>query len=138
MHRLLDTLKRIMQPPIRKKRPLARRSVPIPPKAKPLAPAAHLTNEQIQFLVFFTDHCKSDDFEAAYRAKLPEDFDLTFQSRDVEPKIDATLDQEQEEEKEEEEEMEVKEEIVVENVTEFADLFENSSCVYIPKKIVSV
>lgn len=139
MHRLLDTLKRIMQSPTRKKRLPARRSMPIPLKMKPLLPPVQPTNKEVQYLAFFTDYCKSNDFEA-YHVMLPDDFDLTFKSRNnndrVEPKNDASLEQQQEEEEEVEEEE--KERIIIENVTESADLFENSSCVYIQKDRINL
>ncbi|XP_025996095.1 cilia- and flagella-associated protein 100 isoform X2 [Solenopsis invicta] len=87
MHRLLDALKRIMEPPTRKKRSLIRRSVPITVKTKPLLRLPKPTDEEAQYLTFFTDYCKHDDF-VTYRSKFPDDFDLTFQSKrdDVEIK----------------------------------------------------
>lgn len=76
MHRLLNALKRIMEPPTKKKRLLSRRSVPITMKTKPpsLPPKPA---EEIQYLTFFTDYCKHNDFVTC-RSKLPDDFDLTF------------------------------------------------------------
>ncbi|XP_072763361.1 cilia- and flagella-associated protein 100-like [Anoplolepis gracilipes] len=77
MHRLLDALNRIMEPPTKKKRPLSRRSMPIAVKTKPLLLLPKPTDEEIQYLTFFTDYCKHNDF-VTYRSKLPDDFDLTF------------------------------------------------------------
>lgn len=75
MHRLLDALKRIMEPPAKKKRLLTRRSVPTTVKTKPLLLQPKPTDEEIQYLTFFTDYCKHNDF-VAYRSKLPDDFDI--------------------------------------------------------------
>lgn len=90
MHRLLDALKRIMEPPRKKTRPLVRRSTPVAIKTKPPAVSPKPTTEEAQYLAFFTDYCKRDDF-VAYRAKFPDDFDLTFQSKrddiDIETRI---------------------------------------------------
>lgn len=75
MHRLLDSLKRIMEPPKKKKRPLNRRSVPIALKIKPPSLALKPTDEEIQYLTFFTDYCKHNDL-ITYRSKLPDDFGI--------------------------------------------------------------
>ncbi|XP_012529142.1 cilia- and flagella-associated protein 100 [Monomorium pharaonis] len=80
MHRLLDTLKRIMEPPTKKKRPLIRRSVPITTKTRLPLRLPKPTDEEVQYLTFFTDYCKQDDF-VTYRFKFPHDFDLTFQRK---------------------------------------------------------
>ncbi|EFN60791.1 Coiled-coil domain-containing protein 37, partial [Camponotus floridanus] len=77
MHRLLDALKHIMEPPSKKKRPLNRRSMPITVKTTPPSLPPKPTDEEIQYLTFFTDYCKHNDF-VTYRSKLPDDFDLTF------------------------------------------------------------
>lgn len=84
MHRLLDALKRIMEPSTRKTRPLIRRSVPIMIKMRPPSLLPKPTDEEAQYLTFFTDYCKRDDF-VTYRSKFPDDFAFTFQSkRDIE------------------------------------------------------
>nr|XP_012216499.1 PREDICTED: coiled-coil domain-containing protein 37-like [Linepithema humile] len=88
MHRLLDALKRIMEPPARKRRPLIRRSAPVVAKIKPPPVALKPTTEEAQYLAFFTDYCRRDDF-VAYRARFPDDFDLTFRRKrdDVETEM---------------------------------------------------
>ncbi|XP_029162095.1 cilia- and flagella-associated protein 100-like [Nylanderia fulva] len=78
MHRLLDALKRIMEPPTKKKRPLSRRSVPLTVKTKPPSLPPKATDEEIQNLEFFTNYCKQRNNFVTYRSKLPDDFDLTF------------------------------------------------------------
>lgn len=90
MHRLLDALKRIMEPPTRKKRPLIRRSAPITTKTKPPSRLPKPTDEEAQYLAFFTDYCRRDDF-VTYRSKFPDDFDLTFQSKRDDIEIEATF-----------------------------------------------
>ncbi|KYN44155.1 Coiled-coil domain-containing protein 37 [Trachymyrmex septentrionalis] len=81
MHRLLDALKRLMEPPASKKRPLIRRSVPIITKLKPPLLSPKPTDEEIQYLTFFTDYCRLRDDFVTYRSKFPDDFNLTFQSK---------------------------------------------------------
>lgn len=109
MHRLLDALKRIMEPPSRKKRPLIRRSVPITTKTRPPSRLPKPTDKEAQYLTFFTDYCRRNDF-VMYRSKFPDDFDLTFQSKrgDIEIEIatfnDVSSSREQMQEKEEEKE----------------------------------
>lgn len=80
MHRLLDALKRIMEPPARKKRPLVRRSEPVAARVRPPSRLLTPTDEEAQYLTFFTDYCRRDDF-VAYRSRFPDDFDLTFEGR---------------------------------------------------------
>lgn len=80
MHRLLADLKRIMEPPVKKKRPLTQRSAPIVTLAKPEAVSPKPTSEEADYLTFFTDYCKHLDF-TAYRSQFPDDFDLTFRSK---------------------------------------------------------
>lgn len=147
MHRLLDALKRIMEPPARKKRPLIQRSAPVVVKVKPPPVAARPTDEEAQYLTYFTDYCKRDDF-VAYRSEFPDDFDLTFQSRRVDTEIETIIGKSISEEPallpfigEEPDSGEREEDnhsIVIENVTESADLLENNSCVYIPKDRISL
>lgn len=109
MHKLLNALKRIMEPPRRKKRPLIRRSVPITTKTRLPSRLLKPTDEEVQYLTFFTDYCKRDDF-VTYRSKFPDDFDLTFQSKrdDIEEEtfndVPTSREQMREKEKEEEEE----------------------------------
>lgn len=69
-----------MEPPTKKKRPLVRRSTPIAKKIKPPPVSVKPTTEEAQYLTFFTDYCKREDF-VAYRARFPDDFDLTFRSK---------------------------------------------------------
>ncbi|XP_077262569.1 cilia- and flagella-associated protein 100 [Temnothorax americanus] len=108
MHRLLDALKRIMEPPATKKRLLIRRSVPITTKARLPSRMPKPTAEEAQFLTFFTDYCGREDF-VAYRSKFPDDFDLTFRRKrdDIEPEVatfnDVSSSREQMREKEKEE-----------------------------------
>lgn len=90
MHRLLDALKRIMEPPTKKKRPLSRRSVPLTVKTKPPSLLPKTTDEEIQNLEFFTNYCKQRNNFITYRSKLPDDFDLTFQSKYSNIQINAT------------------------------------------------
>ncbi|XP_018403544.1 PREDICTED: cilia- and flagella-associated protein 100-like [Cyphomyrmex costatus] len=111
MHRLLDALKRVMEPPASKKRPLNRRSVPITTKIKPPLHLPKPTDKEVQYLTFFTDYCRHDDF-VTYRSKFPDDFNLTFQSKRDDTEIETMIfndvfssrDQMQEKKKEEEEE----------------------------------
>lgn len=110
MLRLLDALKRIMEPPSRKKRPLVRRSVPITTKTRLPSRLPKPTDEEVQYLTFFTDYCRHDDF-VTYRSKFPDDFDLTFQSKrdDTETEVatfndNVSLSREQMREQEKEEE----------------------------------
>ncbi|KAG5318404.1 CP100 protein, partial [Pseudoatta argentina] len=81
MHRLLEALKRVMELPVSKKRPLIRRSVPIITKMKPPLRLSRPTDEELQYLTFFTDYCRVHDDFVTYRFKFPDDFDLTFQSK---------------------------------------------------------
>ncbi|KYN11959.1 Coiled-coil domain-containing protein 37 [Trachymyrmex cornetzi] len=109
MHRLLDALKRVMELPASKKRPLIRRSVPIITKTKPPLHLPKPTEEEIQYLTFFTDYCRLRDDFVTYRSKFPDDFNLTFQSKrdDIENKTifnDVSSSREQMQEKEKEEE----------------------------------
>lgn len=113
MHRLLDALKRVMEPPVSKKRSLIRRSVPIITKMKPPPYLPKPTDEEIQYLTFFTDYCRLRDDFVTYRSKFPDDFNLTFQSKrdDIEIKTifdDTSSSREQKQEKEEEEKVEEK------------------------------
>nr|XP_031832991.1 uncharacterized protein LOC116427140 [Nomia melanderi] len=80
MHRLLASLKRVMEPPAIKRRPLVWRSEPASQRAKPAPPPPAPTDEEWQYLTFFTDYCSQQDF-AAYRSRFPDDFDLSFQPR---------------------------------------------------------
>lgn len=104
MHRLLDALKRIMEPPARKKRPLVRRSEPVTARMRPPLRSPKPTDEEAQYLTFFTDYCKRDDF-VAYRTRFPDDFDLTFESKrdDAETATASSLSREQTREKERDE-----------------------------------
>lgn len=90
MHQLLSMLKRIMQPPKAKKRPLIRRSAPIVTKAKSLVPLPEPTTQETRHLAFFTDFCKCENSQA-YRSKLPDDFDPTFQGKDIDVQESTTL-----------------------------------------------
>lgn len=144
MHRLLDMLKRILESPKRKKRPLVRRSEPVTTRTKLLLGLPKLTNEEIQYLTFFTDCCKRDF--VTYHSKLADDFDLTFQ-RKYDYNVEATtfndasssrVQRLSEKEDEEERLRRENECIIIENVTESAHLFENSSRTYTRKDIVSV
>ncbi|XP_011698548.1 PREDICTED: coiled-coil domain-containing protein 37-like [Wasmannia auropunctata] len=90
MHRLLDALKRIMEPPTKKKRPLIRRSVPITAKMRLPSRLPKPADEEVQYLTFFTDYCKRDDF-ITYLSKFPKDFDLTFQSKRDDIEIETTI-----------------------------------------------
>ncbi|KYM77055.1 Coiled-coil domain-containing protein 37 [Atta colombica] len=115
MHQLLDALKRVMELPISKKRPLIRRSVPIITKMKPPLQLFKPTDEEIQYLTFFTDYCRLRDDFVTYRSKFPDDFNLTFQSKrdDIKNKMifnDISSNREQIREKEKEEEEEKAEE----------------------------
>ncbi|EZA61449.1 Coiled-coil domain-containing protein [Ooceraea biroi] len=137
MLRLLDELKRIMEPPPRKKRPLIQRSAPAALRAKPPSLPPQPTDEEAQYLTFFTDYCKRDDF-VAYRSKFPDDFDLTFQSkRRGDAEVEATTSNEAPSNREQEQEEDNKA-TIIENVTESVDLFENSSCVYVRKDRISL
>ncbi|XP_076753331.1 cilia- and flagella-associated protein 100 [Xylocopa sonorina] len=84
MHRLLAALKRVMEPPMIKRRPLMWRSIPRHQKAKPKPPPPEPTEEEMQYLIFFTNYCKQEDF-TIYRSQFPDDFDLTFQEKRIEP-----------------------------------------------------
>lgn len=83
MLRLLDSLTRIMQRPIITKRQLKWRSKPIYEKTEKVASYAKPTEEEMQYLTFFTSYCKLEDF-AEYRSKFPDDFDLTFKAKNQE------------------------------------------------------
>lgn len=89
MHRLLSMLKRIMEPPKTKKRPLVRRSTPITARTKLLLPTAQPTVQETRHLEFFTDFCKCDKSQE-YRPKLPDDFDPTFQSKGIDIQVEST------------------------------------------------
>ncbi|XP_017884393.1 cilia- and flagella-associated protein 100-like [Ceratina calcarata] len=78
MHRLLASLKRVMEPPVTKRRPLMWRSTPRFQRAKAKPPPPEPTEEEANYLTFFTNYCKQEDF-IAYRSLFPDDFDLTFQ-----------------------------------------------------------
>ncbi|XP_011050898.1 PREDICTED: uncharacterized protein LOC105143978 [Acromyrmex echinatior] len=108
MHRLLEALKRVMELPVSKKRPLIRRSVPIIIKMKPPLRLSKPTDEELQYLTFFTDYCRVHDDFVTYRSKFPDDFDLTFKSKqdDIKNKtiLNDTSSNQKEKEKEEEEE----------------------------------
>ncbi|XP_043258569.1 uncharacterized protein LOC122400900 [Colletes gigas] len=80
MLRLLASLKRVMKPPAIKMRPLMWRSEPTTQRAKPKPPPPEPTHEEWQYLTFFTNYCKQEDF-TTYRSQFPDDFDLTFQHR---------------------------------------------------------
>ncbi|KZC05738.1 Coiled-coil domain-containing protein 37 [Dufourea novaeangliae] len=82
MHRLLASLKRVMEPPVIKHRPLTRRSEPATQRVKPTPPPPVPTEEEWQYLTFFTNYCKQEDF-TAYRTEFPDDFDLTFQPKQL-------------------------------------------------------
>ncbi|XP_076657328.1 cilia- and flagella-associated protein 100 [Halictus rubicundus] len=83
MHRLLDSLKRVMEPPAIKSRPLVWRSEPATQRARATPPPPVPTDEEWQYLTFFTNYCHDEDF-TEYRVKFPDDFDLTFQSKQPE------------------------------------------------------
>lgn len=112
MHRLLDALKRIMEPSSRKKRPLIRRSVPITTKTRTPSRLPKPTDEEAQYLTFFTNYCKNDF--VTYRSKFSDDFDLIYQSKHGDIEIEAatfndvssTREQEKETEERREEEKE--------------------------------
>ncbi|KAG7210422.1 hypothetical protein KM043_011954 [Ampulex compressa] len=80
MHRLLGALKRIMEPPATKRRQIMWRSTPVQQKAKPTPPPPEPTDEEMQYLTFFTDYCKQKNF-SAFRSQFPDDFDLTFETK---------------------------------------------------------
>lgn len=40
------------------------------------------TEEEMQYLTFFTDYCKTEDF-TTYRPQFPDDFDLTFKKQEI-------------------------------------------------------
>ncbi|KAG6794531.1 cilia- and flagella-associated protein [Apis mellifera caucasica] len=82
MHRLLASLKRIMEPPPTKKRPMMWRSIPKTYRLKGVAMALEPTEEEMQYLTFFTDYCKTEDF-TTYRPQFPDDFDLTFKKQEI-------------------------------------------------------
>ncbi|KAI4491877.1 hypothetical protein M0804_003269 [Polistes exclamans] len=81
MHQLLDALTRIMQMPIISKRQLKWRSTPIYEKMEKVASYVEPTEEEMQYLTFFTNYCKHEDF-TKYQSKFPDDFDLTFQTKE--------------------------------------------------------
>ncbi|KAL0118139.1 hypothetical protein PUN28_009069 [Cardiocondyla obscurior] len=91
MHRLLDALKRILEPPAKKKRPVIRRSAPITLKTRPMSRLLKPTDEEAQYLTFFTDYCRHDDF-VTYCSKFPDDFDLTFLSKRDDIESEKALD----------------------------------------------
>ena len=97
MHQLVISLQRAMEPPPIKRRPLIWRSTPKSQKLKSIALALEPTEEEMQYLTFFTDYCKQEDF-TAYRAQFPDDFDLTFQNKRSESvgNIEVTEDQRKE------------------------------------------
>lgn len=133
-----------MEPPITKKRPLVRRSAPIVSKMKPVSLLLQPTDEEIQYLTFFTDYCKRDDF-IAYRTKFPDDFDLSFKSKRAGTSINEattlvteTITDERSMVEGENDEEKRNERTNGENVTESTDLFENSSYVNVPKDRLSL
>ncbi|XP_033336263.2 cilia- and flagella-associated protein 100 [Megalopta genalis] len=104
MHRLLDALKRVMEPPAIKSRPMVWRSEPTTQRAKPTPPPPVPTDEEWQYLTFFTNYCHQEDF-TEYRARFPDDFDLTFQPKQPEvPSEVAEAEREVENEQENEQE----------------------------------
>ncbi|XP_076235040.1 cilia- and flagella-associated protein 100 [Calliopsis andreniformis] len=80
MYRLLAAMKRIMEPPVTKGRPLTWRSRPTVQKVKAKPPPPVPTDEEMQYLTFFTKYCPQEDF-TEYRSQFPDDFDLSFQPR---------------------------------------------------------
>lgn len=40
------------------------------------------TEEEMQYLTFFTNYCKTEDF-TTYRPQFPDDFDLTFKKQEI-------------------------------------------------------
>ncbi|KOX74378.1 Coiled-coil domain-containing protein 37, partial [Melipona quadrifasciata] len=97
MIQLLVSLQRAMEPLPIKRRPLMWRSIPRSQRLKSIALALEPTEEEMQYLIFFTDYCKQEDF-TAYRAQFPDDFDLTFQDKRPElvKNIEVTDDQRKE------------------------------------------
>ncbi|XP_047345115.1 uncharacterized protein LOC124947255 [Vespa velutina] len=83
MLQLLDSLTRIMKRPTITKRKLKWRSKPIYEKTEKVASYAEPTEEEMQYLTFFTRYCKHEDFRE-YRSKFPDDFDLTFKAKNQE------------------------------------------------------
>lgn len=69
MRQLLEALKRIMEPPMEKKRPLRWRSAPILREIKHKAANPKPTEEELQYLTFFTKYCAKDDF-LEYRSQF--------------------------------------------------------------------
>lgn len=80
MYQLLSAMKRIMEPPVQKRQPLMWRSAPLTQKIKAKLAAPVPTDEEMQYLTFFTTYCKQEDF-TKYRSQFPDDFDLSFQPR---------------------------------------------------------
>lgn len=77
---MLASLKRAMEPPPEKMRPLMWRSIPKSQRLKEVPPPPEPTEEEMQYLTFFTSYCKQEDF-TTYRSQFPDDFDLTFQDK---------------------------------------------------------
>lgn len=92
MHRLLDALKRILQPPAKKELPLIQRSA-LASFVTKLPTSRHLqpTEEEATYLTFFTNYCKRDDFQA-YRSQFPDDFDLSFRNKPNNVRMELTSD----------------------------------------------
>ncbi|XP_003400861.1 uncharacterized protein LOC100647161 [Bombus terrestris] len=80
MQRLLVSLQRAIEPPPIKRRPAMRRSTPKTQRLKSIPPPPKPTEQEMQYLIFFTNYCKQEDF-TAYRDQFPDDFDLTFQDK---------------------------------------------------------
>lgn len=91
MHRLLADLKRIMEPPVKKKRPLTPRSPPVVTWTRPEAVSPMPTSKEADYLAFFTDYCKHEDF-TEYRSEFSDDFDLTFRSKREDTETQVTND----------------------------------------------
>lgn len=80
MHRLLAALKRVMEPPKPKKRQLMRRSAPKQQKLKTVAPMPPPTEDERQFLNFFTNYCPQDDHNA-FRAQFSDELNLLLKNK---------------------------------------------------------
>nr|XP_034180476.1 uncharacterized protein LOC117604486 [Osmia lignaria] len=105
MHRLLASLKRAMEPPPIKRRPLMWRSIPTSQRIKETSRRLEPTEEEVQYLTFFTKYCKAEDF-VAYRSQFPDDFDLTFQPRRRETILEDDEESSENEDKEDKEDNE--------------------------------
>lgn len=53
--------------------------MPITTKMRPPSRLPKPTDEEAQYLTFFTNYCKNDF--VTYRSKFPDDFDLIYQSK---------------------------------------------------------